>query len=83
MKRVSSGSVVCCPKCGAPATVSEIGMDRLKCRKCNLDFCSWVIGGFVTTFEANDADTMDSKRKIEDYWVMLQKLSNLNNIMGR
>lgn len=77
MKRVSSGFVVCCPKCGAPATVSEIGMDRLKCRKCNHDFGCWVIGGFVTTFEVKESDAVDSKSLIDDYWVKLQKLCSL------
>lgn len=33
MQQVESGMVVCCPKCGATASVSKIGIENFACRK--------------------------------------------------
>lgn len=35
MQQVESGMVVCCPKCGATASVSKIGIENFACRKCS------------------------------------------------
>lgn len=67
MKIVTRGKVVCCPKCGTCATVSEVGMDRFVCKNkdCNTRFGGWVVNGFVITFEVNNSDDDDYLSKFE------------------
>ncbi len=79
MKIVTRGKVVCCPKCGTCATVSEIGMDRFVCKnkECNTRFGGWVVNGFVITFEENSADDEDYLSKFETCKDKLQMLNAL------
>lgn len=79
MKKVTSGSVVCCPKCGALASISEIGIDRLRCKKCNLEFGSWVVGGFVTVFEIDSSDNQDYLERFENCRDKIKKLYSLKS----
>ena len=51
MQQVESGMVVCCPKCGATASVSKIGIENFACRKCSAKFGAWVVNGFAVVFE--------------------------------
>ena len=79
MKQVTRGKVVCCPKCGTCATISEIGMDRFICKNkdCVTKFGGWVINGFVITFEENSADEVDYLSKFASCNDKLQKLNEL------
>ena len=79
MKIVTKGKVVCCPKCGTCATVSEIGMDRFVCKNkdCNTRFGGWVVNGFVVTFEENNIDGEDYLSKFEACKDKLQMLNAL------
>lgn len=54
MQQVESGMVVCCPKCGATASVSKIGIENFACRKCSAKFGAWVVNGFAVVFEIMD-----------------------------
>lgn len=79
MKNTSTGKVVCCPKCGTCATVSEIGMDRLVCKNkaCNTKFGGWVVSGFVITFEESNTDNDDYLSRFETCKDKLLKLNSL------
>ena len=71
MKFVSRGMVVCCPKCGTAASVSEIGIDRFVCKNCKTRFGCWVVNGFVATYEDNSEE--DYLLKFESCKDKLQK----------
>lgn len=79
MKIVTRGKVVCCPKCGTCATVSEVGMDRFVCKNkdYNTRFGGWVVNGFVITFEVNNSDDDDYLSKFETCKDKLQMLDAL------
>lgn len=51
MKKVERGSVVCCPKCGTAASVSEIELGSHVCKNCGTKFGGFVMDAFVLTFE--------------------------------
>ncbi len=79
MKISNRGKVVCCPRCGTCATVSEISMDRFVCKNkdCNTKFEGWVVNGFVITFEVGSSEEEDYLRKFETCKDKLQKLNDL------
>lgn len=77
MKLATRGMVVCCPKCGTAASISEIGIDRFVCRKCKLRFGCWVVNGFVVTYEDNDEE--DFLLKFESCKDKLEELIALRN----
>ena len=77
MKPVIRGVVVCCPRCGTTATISEISIDRYVCKNCKSKFTSMVANGFVITFV--DADTDDFFTKLEECKLKLQRLDELKN----
>ena len=66
MQQVESGMVVCCPKCGATASVSKIGIENFACRKCSAKFGAWVINGFAVVFENNGSDGEDGSKEISE-----------------
>ncbi len=67
MKKVNSGFVVCCPKCGMPAGVSSVSMQKYYCsnKTCSTRFTGWVVNGFVITFETDREDSPDSFERFE------------------
>ena len=79
MKMANKGKVVCCPKCGTCATISEVGMDRFVCKNknCNAKFGGWVVSGFVVTFEDfnSDEDYLDKFDACRDKLKLLSDLS--------
>ena len=77
MKPVSKGMVVCCPKCGTTASVSEISIDQYVCKHCKSKFVSMVVNEFVVTFE--DDGTEDYLAKFEMCKKRLQKLIEIKN----
>lgn len=77
MKPVTRGMVVCCPRCGTTASISEISMDRYVCKNCKSKFVSMVANGFVVTFEDNGTD--DFFAKFDECKIKLQRLSELKN----
>ena len=77
MKLITKGMVVCCPKCGTAASISEIGIDRFVCKNCKTRFGGWVVNGFVVTYEDNCEE--DYLLKFESCKDKLQKLIALSN----
>ena len=77
MKPVSKGMVVCCPKCGTTASVSEISIDRYVCKNCKSRFTSMGANGFVITFV--DADADDFFSKLEECKIKIQRLDEHKN----
>ena len=65
MQQVESGMVVCCPKCGATASVSKIGIENFACRKCSAKFGAWVVNGFAVVFENDGSDGEDDLRRFQ------------------
>ena len=77
MKPVTKGVVVCCPKCGTIANITEIGIGQHVCKNCKSKFVSMVANGFVVTFEDNGTD--DFFAKFDECKIKLQRLSELKN----
>lgn len=76
MQQVENGMVVvCCPKCGTPASVSRIGIENFACRKCSAKFGAWVVNGFAVVFENNGSDGEDDLRRFQQKIQMLHDLS--------
>jgi acetyl-CoA carboxylase beta subunit len=77
MKPVTKGVVVCCPKCGTVANITEIGIGQHVCKNCKSRFTSMVANGFVITFV--DVDTDDFFAKLEECKLKLQRLDEFRN----
>ena len=75
MQQVESGMVVCCPKCGATASVSKIGIENFACRKCSAKFGAWVINGFA---ENNGSDGEDDLKRFQKCQQKIQMLHDLS-----
>jgi len=77
MKRVTKGMVVCCPKCGTAASVSEVTIGEFACKNCNTKFGGWVVDGFVVTFESGADENEDYLIRFENCKDKLKTLSSL------
>ena len=75
MKTVTRGMVVCCPKCGTVANITEIGIGRYACKNCKAKFGSWVVNGFVVTFEDNGDENYLAK--FDECRLKLQQLNEI------
>ena len=76
MKPVSNGKVVCCPKCGTCASVSEVSLGSFSCKNCATRFTGLVISGFVITFE-DEGSPEDCLDRFENCKEKLKKLIEL------